>query len=154
MLKAKLLSDTAILPTCEYPGEDLAFDMYASEDAVLIQNVPVMIKTGVAAQFHDSYGVSKYGLVVKDRSSMAKKGIFTTGGVIDAGYTGEITIFLTDQFSRGLPYEVKAGDKIAQLIPQKVRTEGGVLKVTELEESKRGEKGFGSSGHRYVGVFG
>lgn len=153
MLKAKLLSEDAILPTCEHPGEDLAFDIYSDMDCDLLHSIPVPIYTGVAAQFKDSYGISKYGLLVRDRSSMAQKGIFTTGGVIDAGYTGEIIIFLTDQFSRGTNYKIKKGDKIAQLIPIKVRTEGGVLKVDELDQSHRGDKGFGSSGSR-VGLFG
>jgi len=153
MLKVKLLNENATLPTCAHPGEDLGFDFYASEDAILVQNVPVMVRTGVAARYEQDW-TGQYGLFVKDRSSMAMKGIFTTGGVIDAGYTGEITVFLTDQMSRGLPYVVKKGDKIAQLVPIKVRTHGGVLKVEDLRQSHRGDKGFGSTDRKMNGMFG
>jgi len=84
------------------------------------------------------------GLLVRDRSSMASRGIATTGGVIDAGYRGEIMVLMTNLGES--PIELKAGDKIAQMIPVPVLT-GVVEDVESLEESARAEKGFGSSGH-------
>jgi dUTP pyrophosphatase len=82
-------------------------------------------------------------LLVRDRSSMAAKGIATTAGVIDAGYRGEILVLMTNLGEAAV--EVKAGEKIAQIIPVPVLT-GVVETVESLEESARAEKGFGSSG--------
>jgi dUTP pyrophosphatase len=83
------------------------------------------------------------GLLVRDRSSMAAKGIATTAGVIDAGYRGEILILMTNLGEVSL--SIKAGEKIAQMIPVPVLT-GAIEEVSSLEESLRAEKGFGSSG--------
>jgi dUTP pyrophosphatase len=74
---------------------------------------------------------------------MAARGIATTAGVIDAGYRGEILVLMTNLGEAAI--ELKAGEKIAQMIPVPVLT--GVVEVAEnLEESARAEKGFGSSG--------
>ena len=83
------------------------------------------------------------GLLVRDRSSMAARGVTTTGGVIDAGYRGEILVLMTNLGHEVV--ELKAGEKIAQMIPVPVLT-GGVFEVDELVESARAGKGFGSSG--------
>jgi dUTP pyrophosphatase len=74
---------------------------------------------------------------------MAARGIATTGGVIDAGYRGEILVLMTNLGDAVI--ELKAGEKIAQMIPVPVLT-GAVEEVENLEESARAEKGFGSSG--------
>ena len=74
---------------------------------------------------------------------MALRGIAATAGVIDAGYRGEILIVMTNLGTT--PVEVKAGDKIAQMIPVPVLT-GHVYEVETLENSAREAKGFGSSG--------
>jgi dUTP pyrophosphatase len=63
--------------------------------------------------------------------------------VIDAGYRGEILVLMTNLGAE--PVELKAGDKIAQMIPVPVLT-GLVQEVESLEDSARAEKGFGSSG--------
>jgi dUTP pyrophosphatase len=74
---------------------------------------------------------------------MAAKGIATTAGVIDAGYRGEILILMTNLGDFAL--SLKAGEKIAQMIPVPVLT-GTIEVVSTLEDSSRAEKGFGSSG--------
>jgi dUTP pyrophosphatase len=74
---------------------------------------------------------------------MAARGLATTGGVIDAGYRGEILVLMTNLGDAAI--ELKAGEKIAQMIPIPVRT-GAVENVENLEDSARAEKGFGSSG--------
>jgi dUTP pyrophosphatase len=83
------------------------------------------------------------GLLVRDRSSMAARGLATTGGVIDAGYRGEVQIVMTNLGQTAV--ELAAGEKIAQMVPVPVLT-GRVETVESLEESARAEKGFGSSG--------
>ena len=83
------------------------------------------------------------GLLVRDRSSMASRGIATTAGVIDAGYRGEVQIVMTNLGTASL--ELQAGEKIAQMIPVPVLT-GSIEQVESLEESARLSRGFGSSG--------
>eukprot|EP00355_Strombidium_rassoulzadegani_P009700 CAMPEP_0168619720 /NCGR_PEP_ID=MMETSP0449_2-20121227/6754_1 /TAXON_ID=1082188 /ORGANISM="Strombidium rassoulzadegani, Strain ras09" /LENGTH=88 /DNA_ID=CAMNT_0008660677 /DNA_START=119 /DNA_END=381 /DNA_ORIENTATION=- len=75
------------------------------------------------------------------RSGLAAKHFIDVGaGVIDSDFRGEIKILL---FNFGdQPFEVKAGDRVAQLIIEKY-TITDILEVTDLEESVRGEKGFG-----------
>ena len=65
------------------------------------------------------------------------------GGVIDAGYRGEILILMTNLGDQSV--QLAAGDKIAQMIPVHVLT-GPVEEAENLQDSSRAEKGFGSSG--------
>ena len=143
MLLVKLLADGARLPEVAHPGEDLGYDIFALEGAELLPNHPVRLRTGIAVEARHPITAHPLGLLVRDRSSMASKGIAVTGGVIDAGYLGEIQILLTNI---GLaPHTIHAGDKIAQMIPIPVLT-GQVQPVDSLAESGRAAKGFGSSG--------
>jgi dUTP pyrophosphatase len=143
MLRVKLLEAGARLPVVAHPGEDLGYDVFALEDAVLNTSETVRLRTGIAVEARDPATGKPLGLLVRDRSSMAARGLATTGGVIDAGYRGEILILVTNL--RAHPVEIKAGEKIAQMIPVPVLT-GVVEQVTDLEDSSRAEKGFGSSG--------
>jgi len=138
MIKVKLLHAEARPPTVAHAGSDLGFDLYSLEDGVLLPGVPVKVRTGIAVE-----GPAGWGFVLGDRSSMAARGIATTAGVIDAGYRGEILILMTNLGDSAL--EIKAGEKIAQMIPVPVLT-GTVETVSSLEDSARAEKGFGSSG--------
>jgi dUTP pyrophosphatase len=101
------------------------------------------VRTGIAVEARDPQTGAPLGLLVRDRSSMAAKGIATTGGVIDAGYRGEILVLMTNLGDQAI--ELKAGEKIAQMIPIPVLT-GTVVPVENLEDSARAGKGFGSSG--------
>ncbi|MGZ4822337.1 MAG: dUTP diphosphatase, partial [Terriglobales bacterium] len=76
-------------------------------------------------------------------SSMAAKRLVLTGGVIDAGYRGEIRV-LMENMGDG-PVTIHAGDKIANLIPYPVLT-GEVVVVDDLAQSQRMAGGFGSTG--------
>jgi dUTP pyrophosphatase len=143
MLRVKLLEAGARMPVVTHPGEDLGYDVFALETVVLEPFGTVRVKTGIAVEArHPETGVP-LGLLVRDRSSMASKGIATTGGVIDAGYRGEVQIVMTNLGRAAV--ELKAGEKIAQMVPVPVLT-GVVEEVDNLEESARAHKGFGSSG--------
>ena len=143
MLCVKLIEPGARLPVVAHPGEDLGYDLFALESAQLAPRSTVKVRTGIAVEArHPVTGVS-LGLLVRDRSSMAAKGIATTAGVIDAGYRGEILILMTNLGETAV--EIRAGEKIAQMIPVPVLT-GIVQEVETLEVSARAEKGFGSSG--------
>ena len=77
---------------------------------------------------------------------MAANGIMTTAGVVDSGYRGEVIVLLTNLSRYWYPKTIKAGDKIAQMIPIPVLTGEGVMAVEELHEADRGSDGFGSTG--------
>lgn len=126
-----------------HPGEDLGYDLFALEGAVLDPHATARIRTGIAVEARHPETGTPLGLLVRDRSSMAARGVATTGGVIDAGYRGEILVLMTNLGVSAV--ELKAGEKIAQMIPVPVLT-GLVQEVDTLEDSARAEKGFGSSG--------
>jgi dUTP pyrophosphatase len=143
MLRVKLLDPAALPPVVAHPGEDLGYDLFALEDVTLAPHATIKVRTGIAVQaLHPATG-APLGLLVRDRSSMAAKGVATTAGVIDAGYRGEILILMTYLGTGWVG--IKAGDKIAQMIPVPILT-GAVETVDSLEDSARAEKGFGSSG--------
>ncbi len=143
MLLVKLLAEGARAPEVAHPGEDLGYDVFALEAVELWARASVRVKTGIAVEArHPETGVG-LGLLVRDRSSMAARGVAVTGGVIDAGYRGEIQILLTNLTEDAI--RLNAGDKIAQMIPVPVLT-GMVSVVDALADSVRAGKGFGSSG--------
>jgi len=143
MLRVKVLEEGAKLPVVAHPGEDLGYDVFALEGMVLEPRKTVRVRTGISVEARHPETGAPLGLLVRDRSSMASKGIATTAGVIDAGYRGEVQIVMTNLGTE--PMELKAGEKIAQMIPVPVLT-GAVEAVESLEESARLGKGFGSSG--------
>lgn len=131
------------MPVVAHAGEDLGYDLFALEGAVLEPRSTVRLRTGIAVEARHPLTGEPLGLLVRDRSSMAARGIATTGGVIDAGYRGEILVLMTNLGDAAV--ELKAGEKIAQMIPVPVLT-GLVKEVETLEDSARAGKGFGSSG--------
>jgi dUTP pyrophosphatase len=143
MLRVKKVDPAARLPVVAHPGEDLGYDVFALDSQELGIRATVRVRTGIAVQARNPQTGEPLGLLVRDRSSMAAKGLATTGGVIDAGYRGEILILITNLGDA--PVTIAAGEKVAQMIPVPVLT-GLVQEVESLEGSARLEKGFGSSG--------
>ena len=143
MLRVKLLDPAARLPVVAHPGEDLGYELFSLQPALLTPHSTVKVRTGIAVEARHPTTGAPLGLLVRDRSSMAAKGVATTGGVIDAGYRGEILVLITNLGETAI--ELKAGEKIAQMVPVPVLT-GAVEQVDSLEDSGRAEKGFGSSG--------
>jgi dUTP pyrophosphatase len=163
MIKVQLLHPDARIPTVNYAGSDLGFDLYAIEDVILEPGVPAKVRTGIAVE-----GPEGCGFVLGDRSSMAAKGITYAGGRIDAGYRGEILVCLVNvnqpRYSLRLVHDTQGaltsaeleqtdasiaihkGDKIAQMSPFQSSTHMEIIAVEALSESTRGAKGFGSSG--------
>lgn len=153
-MKVKRLHPDAKLPTKAYQG-DAGLDLYAIEDKVIpvwngeevidFMSLPAEsmteVKTGVAVAIPENH----FGRVAC-RSSLGKKGIRLHLGTIDCGYRNEISILMQNLGKK--PYEVKRGDKIAQLIiiPFKEVEIEEVVDSEELPISERGMKGHGSSG--------
>jgi dUTP pyrophosphatase len=143
MLRVKLLDPGARVPVVAHPGEDLGYDVFGLDAATLAARATLRLRTGIAVEACHPQTGAPLGLLVRDRSSMAARGLACTGGVIDAGYRGEILIVMTNLGDS--PIDLKAGEKIAQMVPIPVLT-GTVEQVESLEDSARAEKGFGSSG--------
>ena len=137
-LKVKRLTETARLPEKAHQG-DLGYDVFADEDKWIPYGEYRLISTGISV-LNNTY---KYGFLIKDRSSIAMKGLFTHAGVIDAGYTGEIKVFFHNVSNTSI--KIEKGDKIAQLIPTKVAS-FEVEEVDKLFKTRRGDNGFGSTG--------
>ncbi len=126
------------------PGKPTKLDMQGKivRPIRIESGKPTVIETGIAVHFDKGDG-RKFGLLMRDRSSMASKGIFITAGVVDSGYRGELKVIMN--LSTGSYQDIWPGDKIAQLIPVEVLA-NEVEVVTNLEDSARKEAGFGSTG--------
>lgn len=135
-LLVKRLHPEATLPKRAY-SDDAGFDLYACERQHILPNEVVKVSTGIAIEIPTGY----FGLVVT-RSSMAHKGVYVTGGVIDSGYRGPVHVVLN---TGAQSYEIKPGDRIAQMLVLPVFG-GSVEEAAELSETSRGDKGFGSTG--------
>jgi dUTP pyrophosphatase len=142
MLRVKFLSESAKAPTVAHPGEDLGYDIYAAFEIIIPPKSQAIVLTAIAIECTSPAG-EPMGALLRDKSSMASRRLALTGGVIDAGYRGEIRVVMENLGDQ--PAVINAGDKIANLIPYPVLT-GEVEVVEELAESNRKAKGFGSSG--------
>lgn len=138
-LKIKRLHQDAVIPHYALPG-DVGLDVHSLEDMSVSPGEHVRLYTGFAMEFPHGYAA-----IVKDKSSISKAKLHTMGGVFDAGYRGEYNIHLVNLGDT--TYEIKKGDKIAQIVmlPVAVPT---IEEVTELSESERGEGSFGSTGRQ------
>jgi dUTP pyrophosphatase len=137
-LFVKKLVPEATLPTRGH-ADDAGLDLYALEDGVLLPNGGIMARTGIAIALPEK----TVGLVA-DRSSMAKKGVKTAGGVIDAGYRGEIQIVMRNLTAT--EFRFAKGERIAQLLILPCFTPAVIESDTLGEETTRGAGGFGSTG--------
>lgn len=132
------LDPKAQLPTRAH-ANDLGVDLYALELSILEPLKVTKVRTGIAVQFPENVGG-----IIKDRSSVAtKKEVFTVAGVIDPQYTGEIIVAFFNPSDKKVHF--LPGDKIAQMVLQ----EAVIIEpteITEIHNTTRGDKGFGSSG--------
>lgn len=136
MLHVKLLRPDAVAPKRAH-ATDAGYDLVASEDVIIPASKCVAVCTGIAVALPD--GV--YGRIAP-RSSLGLKNVLVNGGVIDSGYRNEIKVILS---SVSGDYHVQKGDRIAQLILECIQTPD-VQVVTDLSDTDRGQRGFGSSG--------
>lgn len=160
IIKFKRLRPNAIIPSFGHNDPTNAgLDLYLADDCEVGAYQDAWIPTGVAwapeypptvnqpmseqlSKITYLYGW-KPALLVRPRSSMAKRGLEITEGTVDAGYRGEIMIHVRNVGP--LRAELKTGDRIAQGVPVLI-PEVLVEEVDELPASDRGARGFGSSG--------
>lgn len=139
--------EAAKLPYNAYNG-DVGYDLYAIEDYIIYPGEMVEVKTGVHLAMPENIFAQ-----VNTRSSFGRNGLTVHHGVIDSGYTGEITLWISNLAAvrdsvgavRRSPYTIKKGDRVAQLLfHEAVRPE--IVQVQELPTTERGDKCCGSSG--------
>jgi dUTP pyrophosphatase len=136
----KKLHPDAKVPSFANPG-DAGMDIYCLENITVKSGERAQIRTGISMEFDHGYVALAW-----DKSSVAiKYGLKILGGVYDAGYRGEYIVSLHNLSDA--PYTFEAGDKISQLIFQKVEHPEVEL-VDELTTSERGEGRFGSTGKK------
>jgi dUTP pyrophosphatase len=137
-LKVKYLAKD--IPKLAYAkAGDAAFDLYAAKDITIAPMGRVQVPTGVAMEIPEGY----VGLVW-DKSGLSHKfGLRTLGGVVDAGYRGEVMVGIINLSKEAYTFE--KGHKVAQVLIQK-REHCDIVEVKELSDSERGSNGFGSTG--------
>jgi dUTP pyrophosphatase len=145
VLKIKKLSEKARLPT---KGSALAagYDLYSAIDISVPAKGKVLIPTNLSVAVPEG----NYGRVAP-RSGLAWKNFIDTGaGVVDADYRGECKVDINIVFVllfnfNDVEFHVKEGDRVAQLIIEKI-TDTDVVEVEDLDDTNRGSGGFGSTG--------
>ncbi|MFD3687710.1 dUTP diphosphatase [Nocardiopsis sp. NPDC058631] len=129
------------LPAYARPG-DAGADLYAAVDVVLAPGERATVPTGLAIALPDGYAA-----FVHPRSGLAARSGVTmvnAPGTIDAGYRGEIKVIVLNT-DRDTPVKLARGDRIAQLVIQRVE-HAVFVEADSLPESVRGTGGLGSTG--------
>ena len=160
MIKVKKLHEEAVVPNFAYPTDSGA-DLYTCEDLELGPNGKGIAKTGIAIQLPEGFGAT-----VRNKSGNSINGVCCkvfmqslTGsfdeivmkidiqvllGTVDNGYRGELGIMVKNNSS--FHVTIPKGTKLAQLVLEQIYQEQFEV-VDELEETERGEDGFGSTGN-------
>jgi len=136
-LNVKKMSPEAKLPLYGHKG-DAGMDLFSSLDYVLPKGEVFAVPTGIQVEIPKGY----VGLIW-DKSGISLKGVHRLAGVVDAGYRGEIKVVMVNLSQD--PFIIEKGMKIAQLLIQTIE-EAEIVEVENLEDSSRGEGGFGSTG--------
>jgi dUTP pyrophosphatase len=139
-IEVKRLAHGAGLPLPAY-GSDHAvgLDVVSAEDVTLAPGSRHPVRTGIAMAIPHGYEVQ-----VRSRSGTAvRNGITCLTGTIDSDYRGELMVVLVNLGAE--PFAIARGDRIAQLVPAPV-LRSTFTEVEALDETARGQGGFGSTG--------
>lgn len=132
-----MLEDCAIMPGYAHDA-DAGMDLLAAEEKVILPHSRGTVRTGIHMAIPEGY----FG-AIRAKSGLLRTFGILCSGTVDSGYTGEIMVTLVN--TSGEAFGVSKGYKIAQmiLIPFQHAT---FKRVTMLDETPRGDHGFGSSG--------
>ena len=132
-MEVVLMNNNGTIPT-RASKSSAGLDLYSSIDVYIEVGSIKKINTGICISLpENSYGS------IRDKSSLAAKGLLTLGGVIDNDYTGEIIIVMTSLIE---PIKIKQGQEIAQLIVSNIMYPEIKL-VKFLKITERNDEGFG-----------
>lgn len=140
-IQVSRVSETAKLPTKAHSG-DAGWDLYAASDTPIIKpGTRALIPIGWKIRIPEGY----YGHIADRSGNSWKLGLHVLGGIIDSGYRGQVKVILVNLGANTI--SLNSDDKIAQMVITKIHT-GGLVEVDGLDDTERGEGGFGSSGTR------
>jgi dUTP pyrophosphatase len=137
-LKIQKLDPKAKIP-CLGSLDSAGLDLCTLEPADIQAGQRALLRTGIAM----SIPSGMVGLIWPRSKLAAKKGVAVLAGVVDSDYRGEVMISLLNTSTSVL--ELRAGDKVAQLILQQHFSWFEIEQVTELDETKRGTAGVNST---------
>jgi len=137
-LCVKRLVQDATIPTRGSSGA-VGYDLYSVDEVVVSPSQRALVGTGVAVILP----MNVYGRVAPRSGLAVKHGIQVGAGVVDPDYRGEIKVVLFNQGDKH--FEIKKGDRIAQLVLERCETPD-VREIESLDETDRGSGGFGSTG--------
>lgn len=139
MLKVMRYETDIALP-CKGRDGDAGWDLASAESVIIPPGEWKLVDTGVGV----TVPMGTYGRVAP-RSGVSTKGILVNAGVIDRTYTGRVKVLLVN-ISTTTPFVITKGDRIAQLILERIEENAELVEVAQLDDSVRGAAGFGSSG--------
>jgi dUTP pyrophosphatase len=138
-LCVKKISPGAKLPVYQHPG-DAGMDLFAAEEVKLEAGEVKAVPTGIKMAIPEGY----VGLIW-DKSGISLQGVHRLAGVVDSGYRGEVKVVMANLGRE--THVFKQGQKVAQMLIQSVQAVEIVDSGEgELDETTRGEGGFGSTG--------
>ena len=137
-MQIKLLTDSAKMPSYAH-ADDAGMDLYADEKVLLEAGARVQVKSGIAVAIPKGH----VGLLWDKSGLSHKSGLKMLGGVIDAGYRGEVIVGIHNLGTETVAIE--SGQKIAQMLIQPI-LQPQLTEVNELSATERGDGGFGSTG--------
>lgn len=137
VLQVKLLTTAAKAPFKAH-SSDAGFDLFCDSSITLVPGTINKVSTGVSVRIPEGY----YGRIAPRSGLAVKHGVDVLAGVVDSGYRGELKIIMTTLEQ----VEFEVGSKVAQLVIEKIMEGNEVQVVDELDETDRGEGGFGSTG--------
>ena len=137
-VQIKRTHSDAVLPSYAYSG-DAGLDIYSCVDAEISAGEKEIIPTGLMM----AVPAGHVGFVWDKSGIAAKHHIKTMAGVLDSNYRGELKVVLTNLGRE--TYKIEKGQKIAQLVIQPY-IQADIEEVGELDDTERGDAGFGSSG--------
>lgn len=143
MLQIKMVKVDKDVPTPKYAHhDDAAMDIHSAENQILNPGERKLISTGIKFETPEGYEIQ-----IRPRSGLSLKNgiaVLNSPGTIDAGYRGVLGILLINHGKEA--FEIKKGDRIAQIAFHKIITTE-LVEVDEIsEKTSRGKGGFGSTG--------
>ena len=136
-LKFKRIGEESRRPT-KGSIDSAGYNLYSAEETEVLSWKRKVVGTQIAIKVPQGM----YGCIAPRSGLAAKHGIDVGAGVINADYQGEVKILLINHSD--IKFDIKKGDRIAQLILEKISL-AELNKVSELDETQRGKEGFGST---------